>query len=129
MVKYYIIAFLVVLFFVKPMPLNGQDRIVQGTITKIEKQKKTSFNSIPVTLYSMDKDSRSDPSITDINGSYYFYNVPEGEYKLEVWIYGVVDKNNQQSRAKVYDISINYEEAKTYRGRLLLKLAPIQITL
>lgn len=129
MKKYCAISFLAILFFAKPVALYGQVQIVQGTVFKIEKQKKTPFNSIPVTLYNMDKDSRTDPSITDINGSYYFYNIPEGEYKLEVWIYGVVDKNNQQSRAKVFDISINYSEATTYQGRLLLKLAPVQITL
>ena len=129
MTKYFTISFLAILLFANPAALYSQVQIVQGSIIKVERQNKKPFYSIPVTLFSMDKNSRSDPSITDVYGSYYFYNVPEGQYKLEVWIYGVVDIGNQQRRAKVYDISINYREANTIQGRLLLKLAPVQIIL
>ncbi len=112
-----------------PIELYGQTRIVQGKILKIEKNKKKPFNSIPVTLYNPNNGSRSVRSITDINGKYYFYNIPEGTYKLEIWIYGTVAIKDRESFAKVYEIRIDYDKAISKNDYKLLRLDPIRISL
>lgn len=41
---------------------------------------------VPVTLFSMQR-GRSAPAYTSREGFYYLYNVPPGQYVLEIWAY------------------------------------------
>lgn len=43
---------------------------------------------VPVTLYSLRARKRSKTVYTGSDGMYYFYNVPEGDHMLEVWVRG-----------------------------------------
>lgn len=127
MSKFNIISFLLVLLFAIPAVLFGQDQIVKGKIVKIEEGERKTFNSIPVTLYDPDEGNRTSPSITNKNGTYYLYDISEGEYKLEIWIHGELDVEDRKNSAKIYDITINYEEAVTNENRKILGLDTIEI--
>ena len=109
-----------------PIRAHGQTHIIQGNIIKQYGQKQSPFNSIPVTLYNSSKKSRSNPSITDSYGNYYFYNVPAGIYQLEIWINGKVDKKNP-NKAKKHKVAIDYQKAVSRGNRKLLRISAIRV--
>lgn len=127
MSKLSITSFLLVFLFAIPVALFGQDQIVKGKVIKLEDGERKTFNSIPVTLYDPDQGNRSNPSITNSNGIYFLYNIPEGEYKLEIWIRGEINKEDRTDSAKIYEVTISYEEAISRDNRKILNLDPIVV--
>lgn len=127
MSKFRIISFLLVFSFAIPAVLFGQEQVVKGKIIKIEDGERKTFNSIPVTLYDLDQESRSSPSITNNNGTYYLYDIPEGEYKLEIWFRGEIDLEDRRNSAETYNVTINYDEAISRENRRILELDPVEI--
>ena len=126
MFRYGIISLFVIWLISMPIRAHGQTHIIQGNIIKQYGQKQSPFNSIPVTLYNSSKKSRSNPSITDSYGTYYFYNVPAGIYQLEIWINGKVDKKNP-NKAKKHKVAIDYQKAVSRGNRKLLRISAIRV--
>lgn len=62
---------------------HGQTTTVRGQVVRMDGT--TPVANIPVDLMT-NAGARSVPSITGANGMYYLYNIPAGDYHLEVWM-------------------------------------------
>jgi Carboxypeptidase regulatory-like domain len=64
------------------LPIHGQTTTVRGQVVRMN-------GGAPVANISVDlltaTGARSVPSLTGANGMYYLYNIPAGDYHLEVW--------------------------------------------
>ena len=78
------IAFVIAIFCIAPLS-HGQTTTVRGQV--VRKDGITPLPNIPVDLLT-GSGARSVPSITGANGMYYLYNIPAGDYHLEVWAGG-----------------------------------------
>jgi len=78
------ITFVIATFCFAP-PSHGQTTTVRGQIVRMDGT--TPLANISVDLLT-GAGARSVPSITGANGMYYLYNIPAGDYHLEVWAGG-----------------------------------------
>jgi hypothetical protein len=66
------------------IPSYGQTTTVRGQV--IRANGVSPVPGITVDLLIPNANSRSVPSVTGPNGMYYLYNIPAGDYYLEVWV-------------------------------------------
>jgi hypothetical protein len=81
-------AFLVVLgiLLITVFPGVAEAANVRGRINRRTPQGFVPAQGVPVTVFRSDV-GRSAPSYTGNDGMYYLYNLPDGDYTLEVWAY------------------------------------------
>lgn len=132
MMKYTAITLLFAAFFLAGPKSQAQNRIVQGSLMQNYSygayQTVVPLSNIPVTIFSPVQNVRSSPSLTDIYGRYYFYNIPDGQYQLEIWIYGMIDIPNRFQSARIYNVSVSYQQAYSYNQYLVMNINPINIS-
>jgi hypothetical protein len=79
------IVFLLLILFTISSP--AYSNVVRGMLYRVGPYGRYPAVNVLVTLYSR-YIGRSARSYTSRDGMYYFYNVPEGKYVLEIWGYG-----------------------------------------
>ncbi len=63
-------------------------QVVRGMLLRVGPHGPYPAVNVLLTLFSPSMGKRSAPSYTGRDGMYYFYNVPRGQYLLEIWGYG-----------------------------------------
>jgi hypothetical protein len=78
------ITFVIAIFCLAPLS-HGQTTTVRGQV--VRRDGITPLPNISVDLLT-GAGARSVPSISGANGMYYLYNIPAGDYQIEVWAGG-----------------------------------------
>ena len=79
-------VFLLVILLTISSPAYSQ--VVRGMLFRLGPYGPYPAVNVLLTLFSPSMGKRSAPSYTGGDGMYYFYNVPQGQYVLEIWGYG-----------------------------------------
>lgn len=80
-----ITVFLLVILLTISSPAYSQ--VVRGMLFRVGPHGPYPAVTVLLTLFSHSTGKRSAPSYTGRDGMYYFYNVPHGQYLLEIWGY------------------------------------------
>ncbi len=81
-IKFYLLLLFVVAFLIVAVSADAQT--VRGRLDREGSSGPYPAAYVKVTLYAPDI-GRSSPVYTGSDGMYYFYNVPPGDYILEIW--------------------------------------------
>ena len=81
----------------------GNGVTVRGRLERADASGRHPAPYIQVTLNQPNR-GRSAPAYTDLQGMYYFYNVPHGSYQLEIWL-----SKDPKQKPIVYKIDVQKE--------------------